>query len=99
MTIDVAIRDELQRVASVGGMVYYSELALIANLNVDSEYFGAFIGQKLDEINRLEHEQGRPLLSAVVVTKEHNIPGVGFFTCARELGLHGGNDRDVFWIS
>jgi len=44
----------------------------------------------LDEINRYEHREGRPLLSAVVVVQEDNKPGEGFFKLARELGVFQG---------
>ena len=36
----------------------------------------------LDEISRHEHARGNPLLSAVVIHMDDNIPGNGFFTLA-----------------
>jgi hypothetical protein len=97
--MDRAIYDKLKAVARAGSTIFYSDLAPLTDLAVDSEYFGALIGQRLDEINRYEHERGRPLLSAVVITKEHNIPGTGFFTCAQELGVFPRGDKDEFWLS
>lgn len=57
----------------------------------------AYIGQVLDELNRREHAAGRPLLSAIVVTKEGGAPSRGFFTVATELGLYDGGDKQSFW--
>jgi len=37
------------------------------------------------------------MLSVVVVHKANNIPGQGFFTLARELGLYRGNDDLLFF--
>ena len=56
------------------------------------------IGALLDDINRIEHAEDRPLLSAVVVHKDTLIPGQGFFTLARDLGLFTGGDSDRFYI-
>jgi len=60
------------------------------------------IAQILDDINCHENDNARPMLSAVVILKEYNSPGVGFFECARGLGkYHGSNDakdRLMFWI-
>jgi hypothetical protein len=51
----------------------------------------------LSAISTYEHDQGRPFLSAIVVRKQDNIPGEGFFQLARSLGLFGGNDRVAFF--
>jgi hypothetical protein len=42
--------------------------------------------QILWKISTYEHQQGRPMLTAVVVLKQQNIPGHGFFELARNLG-------------
>jgi hypothetical protein len=55
----------------------------------------------LGEIATYEHEQGRPLLPVVVVLKETGMPGQGFFSLARDLGLHtgtGSNDDMEFFV-
>lgn len=54
----------------------------------------------LGEISAEEHAAGRPLLSAVVVRNdlELPIPGRGFFQLARRLGsMAKGADEVVFW--
>jgi hypothetical protein len=96
--MNIAVRDELIVIASAGRTVFYSELAPLTTYEANSKYFGPLIGRELDEINRIEHEQGRPLLSAVVISKEHNLPGTGFFECAKELGHFPGRDQVTFWI-
>ena len=55
------------------------------------------IGPLLDDINRHEHEAGRPLLTVIVVRKGTAMPGEGFFLCAKDLGRHRvGQDRAAF---
>lgn len=49
----------------------------------------------LREISTREHEQGRPLLSAVVV-RPSGVPGGGFFRLAGELGRTGSDRRSVW---
>ena len=51
----------------------------------------------MDDINRHELKTDRPMLSAVVVHKETLVPGQGFFTLARGLGLFVSDDRDRFY--
>jgi len=45
-----------------------------------------------------EVECGRGALSAIVVTKENNRPGAGFFKLERELGRYK-KDDETTWIS
>jgi hypothetical protein len=54
----------------------------------------AFLG----EISTAEHNQGRGMLSVVVVYKHgEQMPGPGFFELARGLG-HRVRDETEFWI-
>ena len=52
----------------------------------------------LDGISRAEHDAGRPLLSAVVIRRDKNMPGNGFFTLARSLHLHRDGDDLQYWL-
>src|SRR2546428_554217 len=45
------------------------------------------IRQILGIISTYEHQHGRPMLTAIVVHKQDNIPGHGFFELAQHLGL------------
>jgi hypothetical protein len=57
----------------------------------------AVIGPLLDEINRHEHLEGRPMLSVIVVHKGTPDPGPGFIACAEDLGvLKSGDDKKTF---
>ena len=52
----------------------------------------------LDEINRHEHREGRPLLSAVVTHKDGNrMSGDGFFRISWELGEYQESDPERYW--
>jgi hypothetical protein len=57
-----------------------------------------YVGQVLDELNRREHDQGRPLISAIVVDAETEQPSEGFFKLAIDVGLTlPSSDRRAFW--
>jgi len=92
------IYNKLKEVARAGTVTYYSDIAPMAGLDMSSPNDRYEIGVILDDINQREREFGRPMLSAVVVHKESLMPGQGFFTLARALGLFIGNDRDKFYI-
>jgi len=99
------IYERLQEVARRRNVVYYSEIAPLAGLDMSFECDRAEIGRLLGEISTYEHEHGRPLLSAVAVYKpdeqrEESLgPGPGFFTLVRELGLMPlGEEEQDFWV-
>lgn len=92
------IYEKLKEVARKVTVTYYSDIAPMAGLDMNLPNDRYEIGAMLDDINRHERELGRPMLSAVVVHKESLMPGQGFFTLARALGLFVGNDRDKFYI-
>jgi hypothetical protein len=69
----------------------------IANLEPHGTPLAALLGQ----INVLEHEEGRPLISAVVVSKDTGQPGVGFWNLAEAAGFKIGDtleQREAFWL-
>jgi hypothetical protein len=97
------ISRRLQRVARAHSTIAYSELATelaraggIA-LDPHSSALAALLGQ----VNLLEHESSRPLISATVIYKTGNPePGPGFWTFAREIGIDLGaseHARLEFW--
>jgi hypothetical protein len=92
------LSDTLRAVARSQRTVLYSEVAPIVGIDTGNEHFGALVGRFLDDINRVESAEGRPLLSAVVIGKESGMPGTGFFNCARELRRYSGRDDLAFWI-
>ena len=93
-----SIYEELLRVAKRKGIVYYSDIAPLAELDMNLDDHRIRIAQILDGISTSEHEAGRPLLSAVVIGKGTNRPGKGFFELARRVGLHGSSDDRKYWL-
>jgi len=89
------IRQILEEVASARGAIAYSEVASrvqAIHLEPDSKLFA----QMLDEISRRSNEEGRGMLSAVVIHKGNDyLPGPGFFTLGRELGRNT-SDKPAF---
>ena len=88
----LAIREELLRVAKIGSYINYSDVAPLAGLDMDLPHDRNEIADILDGISQAEHDAGRPLLSAVVIRRDKNKPGRGFFVLARRLGLYRGGD-------
>jgi len=95
------IYEELKRVAKEQRTITYGEIAPLAGLDMGRAEDRNSIAEILDEISRHEHEQGRPLLSAVVVHAQGGdsggVPGTGFFTMAKSVGLYRGGDRVTFF--
>lgn len=92
-----AIYEELLNVAKGRRVTYYSDIAPLAGLDMNSEVDRIRIAQILGEISKEERRAGRPLLSAVVVLKDQNVPGRGFFDLASSLGLYDGRDDVSYW--
>jgi hypothetical protein len=100
MTINQPIYERLIEVARNGDLITYGEIAPLANLNMEDPDDRNKIAHILGEISTHEHGEGRPMLSAIVVLAGIGYPGEGFFSLARELGLHHGRkefeDLDFF---
>lgn len=93
-----AIYEELKKVARDKKLITYTDLAKKVGLRANDPE----LWQLLDKINRQEHKQGRPMLSAVVVQKEgdtYGAPGDGFFKLARDLSVFQGDYKYIFWVS
>jgi len=79
------------------GFCTYQEIAQANGWPMVGNYMGKLIGEVVGLISKNELEQGRPMLSAIVVRANRKI-GDGFFNWARELGvLAEGQDEDKFW--
>src|SRR5260370_42471392 len=75
--------------------ISYSELAA----NVHSIHFSPeeyAYHHMLGEVSEEEDAAGRGMLSAMVVHKDDNVPGPGFFVLAKKLGRDT-SDRDRCW--
>lgn len=93
------LHERLREVARRCGIIDYGEAALVAGLDMTRPGHQARMKALLDRISRHEHGQGRPLLSAVVVHMEKNVPGNEFFALAAELGLFRGTNRLAFFVN
>jgi hypothetical protein len=82
--IPEALYEKLREIARACETIFCAEIAPYAGVN-PKFVFPLF--PKLDEVNRREHADKRPLLSAVVIGKEKGMPGPGFIENARELGV------------
>lgn len=68
--IDAALKHE---------KVHYSEITAIMGLPVSGHHTAREVGQMLGEISMAERKHGRPMLSALVVSKVFGTPGSGYF--------------------
>lgn len=78
-------------------LVTYREIAPLLGIDVGNEYWGVRVGNVLDEVNRNEFAENRPLLSAIVVLADTRQPGAGYYGCARELRRYRGSDFEE-WV-
>lgn len=94
------IYETLRQAAVEGKTLSYADIAPMAGLDMSRVDHRNRIAAMLDEISSAEHEAGRPLLSAIVVhggvSDDAGLPGGGFFTMARRLGVFKSGDRSVF---
>jgi hypothetical protein len=89
------IYETLKQVARAGSLLNYTDVGTLVGLDMDNPDHRNEMSNLLDEISLSEHRQGRPLLSVVVIRKDLNKPGNGFFDLAKRLGLYKGhNDID-----
>jgi hypothetical protein len=88
------IYELLVQIARKESRVTYSEVVERLNsvrLEPDSHAFHAMLG----DVSRRAFDEGGPLLSAVVVGKETQVPGAGFASLARGLGYKVPEGRDA----
>ena len=87
------IREYLISRAKLGKAIHYSSLNQLLDMPYDlsKSYERHLLEEDLGAISELEHSQGRPLLSAIVVSEENGLPGVGFFEMAERLEDNEGN--------
>ena len=85
---DKTIRDYLIKYAKIGRTINYGDLNNNLDLHYDLSlsYERHELGEQLGDISLHEHEEGRPLLSSIVISTD-GVSGVGFFEMAEELLL------------
>lgn len=74
LTIDTAVA-LLRHFISTGNTIYYSDLAKKMTIPIES----INLNDPLGRISNACKENGLPLLSAVVINKENDMPGDGFY--------------------
>ena len=85
----------LSKYARLGRTIAYSEFVKkIHSIQLEPHDFRLF--GLLGEISKEESKAGRGMLSALVVIKDENIPGSGFFELVKQLG-YDTKDHDTFW--
>ena len=92
------IYDHLKSVAKKQDYTTYTDIAPMAGLDMGLDCDRAKIGEILGEISTAEHKQGRPLLSVVVIHRDNNIPGPGFFKLAKQLGQYKASNDLLFFV-
>jgi len=93
-----AVRAFLVQTARLRGLTNYTAAGPVVGLDMASEVGRILIAQVLDAINTEEVNEGRPMISSLVIYQKEGRPGPGFFTCARGLGRLKGKDEDGFWV-
>ena len=93
-----AMYEELKRAALRQTTVTYSEIAPLADLDMEDPSHRDEIGRLLGEISKHEHGMNRPLLSVLVIHRDNNMPGPGFFKLAKRLRLYDGRDDLKYFL-
>lgn len=87
--MNAIVRNKLIEVARKKGIIYYQELCDVCNLKLDmynNPQDRLEIGYILGTLSEYEYKAGRPLLSAVVLSKSGE-EGDGFYKLCQELGI------------
>lgn len=94
------IRDFLVDVARRQKVTCYTEVGNLVGLSMSDDGDRYRLAEILGIISSNEHDEGRPLLSAVVVGAEDgrpaSIPGRGFYTLAKGLGFDVSDEMMMF---
>lgn len=93
------IYEKLKSIAKDGQTITYGEIAPLVNVDLSKQEGRNRLSWILGEISEFEQENGRPMLSAVVIRKGYGDPGSGFFNLAQELGVYGGADNNAFFVN
>ncbi len=85
------MRSYLKDLASSRGTIGYRDLAKA--LELDPPNVIRQVTEALEVLMHEDHEDGAPLIAALVVSKARSgVPAPGFFQLARSLGRYGGPD-------
>jgi hypothetical protein len=90
-----AVYERLVQAARARELVHYGDLAKMLGIDMDNPHFGALVGKVLGQISEDEVAAGRPMISAIVVSKDTMLPGYGFFTLGQQLHLVEPGEDDL----
>lgn len=76
----------------------HRQLVSADQVNAGTGVVKSRVAQRVNEVNRNEHAEGRPLLGAIVTSGQPPRPTPGFLTFAREI-LADADDLQGFWRS
>ena len=103
MKIDIAawMLGYLTGLASSGAKpITYSDFTEALGKGIRSDADVGALGRYLDVICELEAEEDRPMLTALLISKDTGRPGEGFYDMARKLNKYAGtteqDDIDFF---
>lgn len=79
------------------GLITYSDLAKqISSIKLEPHSYAMDL--LLDQISKEEYNEGRGILTALVVLKDEGVPADGFWASAADLGLFTkGMDKLAYW--
>lgn len=93
--MDQRVYERLVEMARAGALINYQKVGDLIGLDMGNPDHRNRIADVLDEINHEEHAACKPMISAVVVHKDSDLPGNGFFECGRALGHFTGPDDEM----
>ncbi|MBA2319691.1 MAG: hypothetical protein H0V89_00940 [Deltaproteobacteria bacterium] len=96
--MDKQLLRKLRTVAADGRTLTYYQVAERAGLDMSQRPDREALSSLLGEISSHEHRHGRPLLSAVVVHEQFQMPGGGFYDVALGTGrMAADEDQQAYW--
>lgn len=81
------LRERLIEAARARQFISYSDLSAAINLSMTDTAGTHALNVMLEEIAEHELENNRPLLVAIIVNANDNMPGTGLFSYAKRKGL------------
>jgi hypothetical protein len=93
--VNETIYARLTQAAMGKQFVSYRDLSAAINLSLTDAAGLNALGVLLEEIADHELAAGRPLLPAIIVNENTNMPGGGLFSYAKRKGLMKAKDKDT----
>jgi hypothetical protein len=88
------IYERLTTAAKEKKFVNYNELSAAISLGLTDAAGVNALNNLLEEIADYELANGRPLIAAIIVNENTNMPGAGLFSYAKRKGLMKPKDKD-----